>query len=241
MNKLPVFDVSALANGRSIAALREACEGIGFFYIADHGVGDALIETAAAQMRQFFALPLEQRMAVALKLSSCNRGYEPMQTQTLEPGMPPDLKEGFYAGNDLAADHPHVRTGYFNQGPNQWPAGLPAFRPAMEAYFAALESLVTTLMRAMALSLDLPADHFAAFCEQPMSLLRLLHYPPQPPNPRARRKGLRCAYRLGLSHLAVAGRKRRPAGAGRHRMDRGAAAAGHVRGQYRRYVRALDQ
>jgi isopenicillin N synthase-like dioxygenase len=102
--------------------------------------------------------------------------------------MPPDLKEGFYVGNDLSEDHPNVRAGYFNQGPNQWPA-LSGFRPAMEAYFSALESLATRLMRAMALSLSLPADHFAGLCDQPMSLLRLLHYPPQPPNPEPGEKG----------------------------------------------------
>ncbi len=93
--QLPVFDVAALDRGEQSVALREACEGIGFFYVQGHGVGAALIEEAAAQMRAFFALPVEQRLAVALAKSPCNRGYEPMQAQTLEPGMPPDLKEGF--------------------------------------------------------------------------------------------------------------------------------------------------
>ena len=112
-----------------------------------------------------------------------------MQSQRLEAGTPPDLKEGFYIGNDLAEDHPHIRAGYFNQGPNQWPAALPAFRPAMTAYFHAMAALAARLMRAMALSLGLPPDHFDAFCTDPMCVLRLLHYPPQPPNPQPGEKG----------------------------------------------------
>ncbi len=185
MDRLAVFDMREI----DAAALGAACRGTGFFYVTGHGIDAALIDSAAAQMRAFFALPLAQRMAVSLAHSPCNRGYEAMQAQTLEPGMPPDLKEGFYLGSDLGPEHPYVRAGYFNQGPNQWPDGLSGFRPAMEAYFQALEALAARLMQAMARSLGLPADHFAAFCDAPMAILRLLHYPPQPPNPRPGEKG----------------------------------------------------
>ncbi len=186
---LPVLDAKLLAQGHSIDALHEACIGTGFFYIENHGIDAALMETTAEQMRLFFALPLEQRQEVSLTKSRCNRGYEAMRTQRLEAGTPPDLKEGFYIGNDLASDHPNVLAGYFNQGPNQWPPALPGFRPAMQAYFDAMTELATRMMRPMALSLGLPADHFAAFCGDPMSVLRLLHYPPQPANPQPGEKG----------------------------------------------------
>jgi isopenicillin N synthase-like dioxygenase len=189
MSALAIFDVAELDAGRGIADLCAACEGLGFFYIRNHGIDPAIIGNAEAQMHALFALPLEARMKIALAHSTCHHGYEPMQAQTLEAGTPPDLKEGFYIGNELGPDHAYVQAGYFNQGPNQWPAELPEFRPAMTAYFAALERLACRLMRAMALSLDLPADHFAPFCAEPMSVLRLLHYPPQPANPQPGEKG----------------------------------------------------
>ncbi len=187
--ELPILDASQLDDPAAIRALNAACEGAGFFYLANHGISDAVMAAAREQTRQFFALPLPERMAVSLDHSDCHHGYEPLRAQVMVAGAPPDLKEGFYIGNDLAPDHRYVRAGYFNQGPNLWPAALPAFRPAMEAYFAALTALAARLMRAMALSLGFPADHFARFCTEPMCVLRLLHYPPQPANPQPGEQG----------------------------------------------------
>lgn len=186
---LPLIDAGALDDLATIDALRGACTGTGFFYLVNHGVAPALIAAVLDQARQFFALPLAARMAVALAHSPCNRGYEPMRAQTLEAGTPPDLKEGFYIGNDLPLGHPRVRAGLFNQGPNQWPEGVPEFRPVMERYFDAQTALVVRLMGAMARTLGLAPDGFAAFCDDPMAILRLLHYPPQPPNPMPGEKG----------------------------------------------------
>ncbi len=187
--ELPILDARELGEPAAARALKAACEGVGFFYLAGHGIEDGVLGAARDQMRQFFALPLPQRQAVGLDKSECHRGYEPIRTQTMVAGDLPDLKEGFYIGNELGPDHPHVRAGYFNQGPNQWPDALPAFRPAMGAYFTAMAALAGRMMRAMALGLGLPEAYFAPFCEDAMSVLRLLHYPPQPPNPHPRENG----------------------------------------------------
>lgn len=92
--ELPVFDMAAPDRGEGWSALHEACVGTGFFYVADHGVPDTLVDAAVEQARRFFALPLGQRMDVSLAQSLCNRGYEAMQTQRLEPGTPPDPQPG---------------------------------------------------------------------------------------------------------------------------------------------------
>jgi isopenicillin N synthase-like dioxygenase len=197
---LPIISLAGMNSGdprakAGIAAdFRAACLDKGFLYIVDHGVSPDLIAGVLTQSRRFFELPIDKKEAVNKARSFCNRGYEPMQGQTLEADSPPDLKEGFYIGADLALDDPRVVARVFNHGPNQWPEGfdpasLAQWRATMEAYFLAMNDLCVVLMRALALSLDLPEDHFAAFCADPIATLRLLHYPPQPANPLPNEKG----------------------------------------------------
>tara|TARA_R110000851_G_scaffold50458_4_gene120460 strand:- start:350 stop:1321 length:972 start_codon:yes stop_codon:yes gene_type:complete len=192
---LPVIDLSPMLGGVAqdkVAvglALREACEHTGFFYVSGHGIDPALIQRVFAQSQQFFAQPMDAKLETDKAQSKANRGYEKLGGQTLEPGMPPDLKEGFYIGEELAADHPNVRAGRFNQGPNQWPAQLPDFKLAMQDYYTAMLALSERIMAGLALSLELPEDFFADFCTDPMCTLRLLHYPPQPEQPLPGEKG----------------------------------------------------
>jgi isopenicillin N synthase-like dioxygenase len=192
---LPIIDIVDLASPhlaarRAVAAqLHEACCYNGFFYVRNHGVPESLVDAAFTEAERFFALPREHKAAVDKAKSGANRGYEPLSGQTLEAGAPPDLKEGFYIGPEIAADDPRVMAGKFNHGPNQWPAGLADFRPTMERYFLEMLSLGQRLMGGLALSLDLPEHHFEAFCREPMATLRLLHYPPQPADADGSQKG----------------------------------------------------
>jgi isopenicillin N synthase-like dioxygenase len=185
--QLPVIDISGLASSDPAArravgeALRAACLQHGFFYCTGHGVPHGLIAAVMEQSRALFDLPLESKLAVDKALSPCNRGYEHLGGQTLQPGALPDRKEGYYIGDDLSPLDPRVAEGKFNHGANQWPMDLPGFRPVMMAYYAALTVVADRLMRGMALSLDLDEGYFDGFTTQPMGTLRLLHYPPARP------------------------------------------------------------
>ena len=170
-------------------AVRAACLDKGFLYIADHGVPALLIDAVFAQTRRFFALADSEKAAVHMQLCPNRRGYEPRRGQTLEAGQPADLKEGFYLGNEREAGDPRVRDGLFNHGPNQWPVNLPGFRETLSTYYVQMEDLCRLTMRAVALALHLPEDRFGLFCEDAVSNLKLLHYPPQPPNAAPGEKG----------------------------------------------------
>jgi isopenicillin N synthase-like dioxygenase len=184
---LPVVDVTGLSSSdpekrRAVGqALRQTCLDKGFFYCSGHGIPAGLIDAVFAETRAFFDLPLETKELVAKEKSFCNRGYETLGGQTLQAGAKPDLKEGYYIGLELPEDDPRVVARKFNHGPNQWPQDLPGFRPAMRAYHAAMLDLAERLMRGLALSLDLEENHFDGFVRDPLAILRLLHYPPHPP------------------------------------------------------------
>jgi isopenicillin N synthase-like dioxygenase len=171
------------------AELRDACLNVGFFYLAGHGISQALLEGQLEWTRRFFALPLPVRERVAMRNSRARRGFEPMATQVLDAGTPPDLKESFYLGRELGADHPYVRAGLAGYGANQWPDGIPGFRAHMETYLVALGALSVDMMRILALSLELPRDYFDAMMREPMPVLRLIHYPPHPVDARTNQLG----------------------------------------------------
>ena len=153
---IPTIDIAGLFAARlserqGVAQhMRAACEHNGFFYIDNHGIPADLIDQVMAHTKSFFALPLAAKLALDKRHSKANRGYEPLGGQTLEPGAPPDLKEGFYIGPEVAADDP--RAAKFNRGPNQWPPAAPAFRAVMETYRDQMTALAARLLRGLALS-----------------------------------------------------------------------------------------
>ena len=195
ISPVPLIDVAGSKSKNRCDRLRVADEvrraslDKGFFYIENHGVPDRLIEAVLGESRNFFASPLIDRLAVGRSHSFCGRGFEPIGGQDLARIGAPDLKEAFDLGVELALDDRRVLAGTENCGPNQWPRGLPSFRPAMEDYFQAMLELAVRLMRVVALSLDLAEDYFEAFFHEPVALLRLLHYPQQPAKPYPGEKG----------------------------------------------------
>lgn len=192
---LPIIDISGLRDGdlatrQHVARqIRLACLDKGFFYISGHGIPEPLIGDIFSQATRFFDLPLDDKMALHKGKSIANRGYEPLMGQLLEEGTAPDLKESYFAGSDLSMSDPRVVAGQFGRGPNQWPEGVPGFQQAIEAYYAVMTQLGGLLYRAIALSLGLREDYFDAFYREPMNMVRMIHYPPQPANPNPNQKG----------------------------------------------------
>src|ERR1700688_4372336 len=119
---IPVIDVASLRSGspdaaRIGAALDRACCEFGFFYITGHGVSPVLSALMMTLAREFFASPLERKMAIAMAHGGrAWRGYFPVDGE-LTSGRP-DRKEGIYFGTELGADDARVRAGIPLHGPN---------------------------------------------------------------------------------------------------------------------------
>src|SRR5207237_1583848 len=128
--------------------LRRACETIGFFYVANHGVPRNVVDGVFAATQRYFALPYEKRMELRID-ERFRRGFMP-QGINQHPGYAPDLKESFEYALDLPMEDPDVAAGRPLHGPNRWPADLPWLRPAAAAHFDQTMALGKRLRRAFA-------------------------------------------------------------------------------------------
>lgn len=174
---IPIIDIATLIDGSDpLKVAKEigyVCKNIGFLYIKNHGVDTQLIKEAYVQAEAFFKLPLEQKQQLNIINSGQTlRGYIPMYGENVDPENTRDFKECFDFGLDEEIVSPFF-------GPNQMPAKPIAFKDTFERYYKAMMTLSRQLIRAIALSLNLPADYFEALQQAPITIQRLLHYPPQ--------------------------------------------------------------
>jgi isopenicillin N synthase-like dioxygenase len=175
----PAFRAEAGALDAVAAEVRRACERVGFFYLAGHGVPQAVIDAAFAASREFHALPLEQKMQ--LRINENNIGYLPLnqsmqRASTVHNATRPNYNDSFFISHDRGADHPDVLAGLPLRGRNQWPAHHERMRSAMMAYFKTLESVSERMLAVFARALKMPAEHFARFFRnEPHANLRFLH------------------------------------------------------------------
>ena len=180
---IPLIDIAPLLHGdmTPAQAIGQACREVGFFYITNHGVPQAVIEAVYAQAKRFFDLPVAEKEKSAIERSLCHRGWFRLGGENLDPANQTktgDFKEGFKIGRDLKLDHPRVKAGLPLHGPNVWP-DLPGWQAVMQDYYDRMVALGTLMLRAFAVALGVAPDYFDAWLEVPMTTLGPLHYPPQ--------------------------------------------------------------
>jgi len=169
---VPVIDLSPFLAGSPdgkrtvVEAVGHACEETGVLTIVGHGASTELIQRTSEVARQFFDLPTEEKLKLKLLLSGV--GYSPVAGENLAASLgqaaPADLKESLNVGAQMEQ--------------NLWPESLPDLKPTFTEYFQALAALAANLMRAFALSLDLPEEFFADKIDRHASFLRVINYPP---------------------------------------------------------------
>ncbi|OQV64368.1 hypothetical protein AK51_32425, partial [Serratia nematodiphila DZ0503SBS1] len=128
-----------------------------FYLAAVDGRGSGALNGAVAARRAtIFALPEADKLAVQMVHSPHFRGYNRAAAE-LTRGQP-DWREQFDIGAErpaltLADDTPRWAR---LQGPNQWPAALPALKPLLLEWQQAMTAMSLRLLRAFALALSLP-------------------------------------------------------------------------------------
>jgi isopenicillin N synthase-like dioxygenase len=176
--QLPIVDVSG-PPASFAADVDRACRDRGFFYVVGHGIDPTLTERLAALAAEFFALPDDEKAAIAMTRGGrAWRGWFGVGDE-LTSGRP-DRKEGLYLGSELAADPRPLH------GPNLWPERPAGLREAVLEYLDAATAVGQHVLDGMAVGLGLGEGWFRrGLTADPLVLFRLFHYPPAPPQPRA--------------------------------------------------------
>jgi len=130
---VPIIDIAPYWTGVDAGKLGvakeigEACRDIGFLVIAGHRVPPDLIAAVDDVSREFFDLPLDEKMKVVRPAPDVTRGYIPMEGESVARSRgeyaPGDLNESFMIGPVDAAE-----TAYFH-GPAAGKHFTPRLRP----------------------------------------------------------------------------------------------------------------
>lgn len=173
------------ADRRDLAdEVRQICHQVGFFLLVGHGIEQAFIDHHIDMQRRFFALSDEAKATVDKTRSPNFRGWEQVGAELT--GGQPDLREQLDLATEnpvrgLRAEPPYLRL----DGPNQWPdeSTLGGFRDHMSHYFERMASLADVMLDVLSTGLGLPPGHLrSVFGARPMSLVKLIDYPPTPPD-----------------------------------------------------------
>lgn len=165
-------DLAAAAAGFGDAFART-----GFAVVSDHGIPQTLIDRAMMATKDFFALPDEVKRRYVVHGGGGQRGLTPFGVEAAKGHAAADLKEFWHVGRDLSPGHPFAAV----MPPNLWPDEVPDFHAAVWALYDALDQAGLRMLRAIAVHLGLEPDFFTDPVRDGNSILRLLHYPPVPP------------------------------------------------------------
>jgi isopenicillin N synthase-like dioxygenase len=188
MSAFPVIDLAAFQSaeperkrqmGREVDLI---CRASGFLAVRNHGIADETIASVWQAARAFFDLPYAAKEAAKAPYPGYPYGYLGPGAEALAKSRgvesPPDLKESFNGGPlSVPPGMTDQEALAFCYAATIWPSEPAAFRPAWEAYYAAVTDLAARIMDVFAVALDLPEDYFRHFIGQPISALRALNYP----------------------------------------------------------------
>lgn len=183
---IPSVDLSLFTKGnaddkaRFVKELGKAYEETGFVAVKNHGISDDLLSELYTQVQAFFNLPEEIKLNYEIEGIAGQRGYTSFGKEHAKGMSAGDLKEfwhfGQYVedGDSIISEYPE------NVDVNE----LPAFNTIGKKAYQALEETGLSMLRALALYLNLDENYFQEFVHNGNSILRPIHYPPITSEPK---------------------------------------------------------
>jgi isopenicillin N synthase-like dioxygenase len=187
---VPVIDVSPYFSGtpdgkhRVAEQIGQACREVGFYVIVGHGVDQLLIDEVEIVSRDFFDLPLDEKMKVHVEAPG-GVGYSAVGdvalARTRGQDTPHDLNETFQIAKvDVTNDAYFQSEAARGMVPvNRWPEQPDSLKDLYIRYYLTMGALATNLMRLSALALGLPENYFDDKIDRHISRLNVRLYPQQ--------------------------------------------------------------
>src|SRR5262249_14406732 len=135
-SEIPIIDIEPLGRedaeeAKVIAAIRDACEHVGFFYICNHGVPRHEMQNIFKACERFFSLPQAERDRIYLVNSPNYRGYLPIGVLGRNVDRPRDLlSPSMLVWNSVRMMWTSGRASHCTALIN----GLPICRPSVKRY-----------------------------------------------------------------------------------------------------------
>ena len=168
---VPVIDFASYdeSDPDALAALAKEVDTtlttLGFMAVRNIGIDEELREATFANAKAFFEQNIDQKRPYAYTDPKANFGYQAPLSETLEPGLPADLKEAFTM-LDLF---------WHLDDPSSWPDE--AFRDTARRFFDACLQASFRVLRVMAVALEVEHDFFVKLHTGENVTMRYLHYP----------------------------------------------------------------
>jgi isopenicillin N synthase-like dioxygenase len=175
LDEVPSLDLADFTSGdakkkeKFVADLGSAFTNIGFVAIKNHGLSDDLRIRLYDIVQRFFSFPEAEKKKYEFPELFGQRGYIGKGKETAKGFKVADLKEFYHVGQPEPIG---------DMAKNVFPDELPEFEQFTVEVYRTFENAGKTLLKAIAVYLNLPEDYFEDKVKNGDSILRALHYFP---------------------------------------------------------------
>ena len=180
LHNIPSVDLADFLSGdesrkqKFVQEIGHAYEEIGFVAVKNHGLSDAKSAKLYEQVQAFFNLPEDVKKKYELPGLAGQRGYTSFGKEHAKGRNTGDLKEFWHFGQYVEDNDP-IGAQYPD---NVDVEELPEFNTIGKEVYQTLEHSGQSILRALAIYLDLEENYFDDKIHNGNSILRPIHYPP---------------------------------------------------------------
>ncbi|PIN05599.1 Iron/ascorbate family oxidoreductase [Handroanthus impetiginosus] len=177
----PIIDLQAFIDGNHDSArhtaelVRSACLSHGLFQVINHGVDSKLINSMHYHVKDFFNLPIDEKMRVH-RLPGSFWGYSLAHADRFSLNLPwKETISCFFDENGKGPDSDFEATGFFKLAFGE---DFEEIASIFQKYCEAMKRLSLTIMEILGMSLGADQSYFKEFFKDGGSIMRCNLYPP---------------------------------------------------------------